>query len=464
MLPTASQRLAELYPEVPPLDYYADLLPSELMEPQGQHVQGAYCAIAVTLSEDGKARRTQITQGLSELPALIASNEFSMMAPMLFAGRKASNANARYLTALEFDLDFLRVKGDRLFGMDALLQQTSLVGTDAYDRLPKPTYIIASSARNLHLVYLLDKPLPMYPNVLDSVRDYRRALIPKIWDSWICECYKKPQFETSPVQAFRLVGSRSKHKDDAVRAYRTGDRVTVEYLNKYSPNKLVDCRHSMSLAEAKELYPDWYEARITKGLPRRAWECHEGLYDWWLSRMPEVQVGHRYHYMVCLASYAQKCGIDEDRLAQDMAMCRAEMDKLSPPDNTLTMADMGKALQAHQERYRTLPRRKISELSGLEIKQAKRNGRTRAVHLKRARAVQAIDYPEGEWRNVCGAPTKKELVRQYVASHPYETVTQIAKGLGISRTTVYKWLEELEQERYSQNKPKDGTPPDAPRC
>ena len=155
--------------------------------------------------------------------------------------------------------------------------------------------------------------------------------------------------------------------------------------------------------------------------------------------MPEVRVGHRYHYLLCMAAYAQKCGISEERLAKDMAFCRQELDKLSPPDNRLTMSDMAKAMQAHKERYRTLPREKISELSGLEIKAAKRNGRKQSVHMKYLNGTNAIKRSLGE-EFATGAPTKEKLVKDYAVKHPNATVTEIARECSVSRTTVYKWL------------------------
>lgn len=429
--------------------YYRELFPADLMESKGEEVRGKYTAIAIGLNEAGQAKRTQITKGLPQMEQLIASDDFVMTAPVLFAGRTASNKNARYLTALEFDLDFLRLdKQGELVGIRDFLYQTSLSETDPFDRLPTPTYVIASSNRNLHVVYLLDKPLPMYPNVLDSVRDFRRVFIPKLWDSYITEANKKPQFETSPVQAFRLVGSKTKQGDDVVRCYQTGARVSIDYLNKYSSNKIVEVKSSLTKEQAKELYPEWYDKRITKGLPKRTWECYKGLYEWWFKRMPEVRVGHRYHYLLCLAAYAQKCGISEDRLAKDMALCRQEMDKLSPPDNPLTMADMAKALQCHQERYRTLPRAKISELSGLEITPNKRNYLPQAVHLEIARNTRATlnKYGHGHAHNA-GRGSKSSKVFEYLSNYPEATYEEIAKGCNVSLPTARKWAKQIRPDQ-----------------
>lgn len=444
---TAADRLAELFPEVSPMAYYGQLFPSELMEEAGQKIEGLYTGIAISVWEnskgESKAQRCQITKGLPQMPGLIESERFTMTAPVLFAGRSASNKNARYLTALEFDLDDLRMDNGKIQGIEDFLYQTSLVGVDAYDRLPTPTYVIASSSRNLHVVYLLEEPLPLYKFTLDSVRNYRRYFIPKLWNSWITELHKKPQFETSPVQAFRLVGSKTKQGKSKVRCFQTGGKVSIDYMNQYSEQKILTAKSELTLEQAKELYPEWYELRIEKGLPKRTWECHKGLYEWWLDQLPRIEVGHRYHYMLCLAAYAQKCGIPDDMLHKDMERCRVELDKLSPPSNPLTVADLDKAMKAHQERFRTLPREKVSELSGLFIPKAKRNYRPQAVHVKIMVATRDILYPNGEWRNKEGRPSKSEEVKRYIQEHSQDNVSKLARGCGVSRPTIYKYLKEL---------------------
>ena len=54
-----------------------------------------------------------------------------------------------------------------------------------YKALPRPTYVIASSDRNIHVVYLLDQPLAMYKNIVQQVKRMRRSLIKKLWESYI---------------------------------------------------------------------------------------------------------------------------------------------------------------------------------------------------------------------------------------------------------------------------------------
>lgn len=68
------------------------------------------------------------------------------------------------------------------------------------------------------------------------------------------------------------------------------------------------------------------------------------------------------------------------------------------------------------------------------------------MHLARARTVQDFDDPGGNWRNKDGAPTKASLVREYAAAHPDASRSAIARELGISRTTVIKWLRNVPEE------------------
>ena len=55
-------------------------------------------------------------------------------------------------------------------------------------------------------------------------------------------------------------------------------------------------------------------------------------------------------------------------------------------------------------------------------------------------AVRDALDPGGDWRNKDGAPTKRDEIRAYAAEHPEASQRAIAKALGVSPTTVNKWL------------------------
>lgn len=450
-MPKPLETLVENFPEVEPLDYYRAIFPAELMEERGKLEDGKYNGIAIQIREDGKARRVHVTRELEQISEMLESQEFSMVAPVLFAGKQASIQNARWLTAFEFDLDFLRLEEGKIVGLEALFFYAGMTEHEPHEavKVPRPTYIILSSERNLHVVYLLEKPLAMYQNVVKQIRDFRKALIKRLWNGYITTEHENPQFETSPVQAFRLVGSRTKQGNEKVRCFLTGEPLSIEELNTCVPEESrITARayyNELSLEEAKELYPDWYKKRIEDNLPPRTWKAHRGLYDWWKGRIGEIEVGHRYYYLLCMASYGLKCGISEEELLEDMAQARKELDKISPPDNPLTLADMAKAEQAYQERYRTLTRETISRLCGVEIKASKRNGRTQAVHLAIARStLEVLNKANGE--ALQGSPSRKQDVLSYFRANPKASISQAARDLGTSRYTVRKWIRAVMEE------------------
>ena len=105
------------------------------------------------------------------------------------------------------------------------------------------------------------------------------------------------------------------------------------------------------------------------------------------------------------------------------------------------------ALQAYKARYITFPRAVIEKLTAIEIPPNKRNYRKQNVHMKAMRAVRDVFYPDGEWRYKGGAPTKKELVFDYLEEHPHATAREIAKALGINKDTACKWARTWREEK-----------------
>ena len=73
-----------------------------------------------------------------------------------------------------------------------------------------------------------------------------------------------------------------------VTAYRLGGRVTLEELLEFIPDSNGEQQQllglmrkgRLSLAEAKEKYPDWYERRIVKKERRGRWTVKRDLYDY----------------------------------------------------------------------------------------------------------------------------------------------------------------------------------------
>ena len=97
------------------------------------------------------------------------------------------------------------------------------------------------------------------------------------------------------------------------------------------------------------------------------------------------------------------------------------------------------ALEAYNDSYITYPIDTIVARTDIKIEKNKRNYRKRELHLERARAVQSIDYPDGEWRNKDGRPTAKDKVDQWQKANPTGIKAECIRETGLSKKTVYKW-------------------------
>jgi hypothetical protein len=233
------------------------------------------------------------------------------------------------------------------------------------------------------------------------------------------------------------------------RAFETGKPVTVEYLNDYVLKEdrvtTFTYKSDLTMQEAREKYPEWYESRIVRQEARKTWECKPDLYYWWLRTMKQGVTYHRRYFCVmCLAIYAKKSGISREQLEQDAFGLVDELDKLTQEEtNHFTRSDVLKALEMYNDSYFTFPIDSIVELTAIPIQKNKRNFRKQKVHLQRMRAVQAIDYPDGEWRNKKGRPkgsgTKKELIEQWQAEHPEGKKADCIRATGADRKTVSKY-------------------------
>ena len=127
-----------------------------------------------------------------------------------------------------------------------------------------------------------------------------------------------------------------------------------------------------------------------------------------------------------LASYAKKCGISYDELVSDSI---GLIDFLNTRGDEFTIDDVMKALEAYNDDYITYPIDTIIARTDIKIEKNKRNGRSQEEHLKRARAVQEIDYPAGEWR---GRMRKGNIVMEWRMNNPQGKKIECHRETGLS--------------------------------
>ncbi len=426
-----NEYLGSFYEEVEPEEFYRTIFPDGTFERKGVQEDKKPNGILLEFHEGKKnIIRETITDDLEGL--LRHRDGFTIYSPISYYGNRRTAVNARFIYALVFDLDGVEMK--HLYD---LLHQMK------YGVIPTPTYLV-NSGTGFHLYYVLKDPVPMYPQNRKYLGVVKKALTNRIWNDFTSKYRDKQQ--QGIMQGFRVIGTRSKLGEEyPVIAYQLTQEYdwTIENFLKFVPEshlkevKLLEKQSNMTLEEAKRRYPDWYARRVEQALPRGRWVVKRALYDWWLKKIAEeIQVGHRYFAVMILAIFAVKCNIDEDELHQDAFELEVPYEKLTiESSNHFRKADIVAALEMYNEDYVTFPRREIVKLSGLDVPANKRNFRRQEEHLKRARAVQDLDYPTGEWR---GRRSKEEEVKLWREKNPKGKKIDCIKETGLAKMTVYK--------------------------
>lgn len=425
------------FEELQPLDFYREIFPvGELQKPEETN-NWKYNALAVEFykTDFGKIRckKWVCEDDFEKLSDLMDSENFIILAPISYVGKKRTSSSARYLYAMCFDVDGVDNNGN----LGDLFHQF-----DA-DFLPRPTYV-ACSGYGLHLYYQFEYPVPLFQNIAQELQTLKHALTKKIWNQYVTNLSSKIQYQ--PIfQGFRMVGGVTKdfkRTGHRVKVWRVNNHPTcIEELNRYVPDeskvKKIQYKPTMTLEQAKEKYPNWYKHAVLK--QGNTWTCKRDLYDWWKRQIVEKGAeGHRYYCIMCLAIYAKKCGIEYDELEKDALSFVRVFDKLTTrPENHFRKKDIYDALKAYQDEKITFPVNSISHFAGFEIPKNKRNGRKQADHLKRARLIRDMNQEEkgSKWN---GRKSTKEIVLEYFQMSPNPTVDGCISQTGLSRATVFR--------------------------
>lgn len=297
------------------------------------------------------------------------------------------------------------------------------------------------------MYYLFEQPLKLYENVKKQLKQLKHGLTAKIWNGDTSMLEKK-QYQPI-IQGYRVVGGKTK-KGYEILAYHTGEKTTVSKLNKYveSEFQVQDiCYRSytgLTLAQAKEKYPEWYEERIVKHRKKKAWTCKRDLYDWWLRQSYKAEFHHRYFFVMCLVIYALKCDVDYQTVKADAYSLIPKFNDPNKFTKPFTQEDVECALEIYRNdkffgNYKSFPRDEIERITAIDIPKNKRNGRDQKTHLARARAVQKIDYPNNEW---AGRPNYRQAVFLFLECTPNATAKDFCEITGMSRRVFFKYKKE----------------------
>lgn len=440
--------------------------------------------------------RYTLHDGLEELEELrklsIEQNTFMFLAPVSYYGKSRSSRNARYLHAIMIDLDYV---GER--ELDNLLHQMER------GAIPYANYLV-SSGTGLHVVYLLEHPVPLMTRYVTGLQVLKRELTDRVWNANTSASDPDKKQTQGIFQGFRMVGSATKLNGDIGNpkikqpyvaecfSHDATPPATIPYLLSFVPNlrgkKDMDglaalreltqeARKKTPVAQAKELWPEWYERCVVNGEPRGGWTYGRAGYDRVLSVIrDQASVDHRYWCIFYLAVMANKCGVSYDELEDDAYGLLDRFDALSvEPSNRFTANDVAAALEAFEggsaagraRRYtQGFCERKAAVSYGEKMGHGSNPPDKRLpkdLSLEKARMTRDLNqkaHGTNWWDNGNrdGAPTKAVQVWKTAAENPGLSMSALARVAGVSRPTVYKWLKPGWQNEYKKAMSQDRRP------
>lgn len=443
--------------EVSDMELYGDVfkLGTGFLTKAGEHRDGhEFNGNPIILgSFDEKIRREMVFEDTFEeqLRRFQEQADWAILNGLTYWGRVNDGQHQNKLCALVFDYDIDKQKQvpKKLYNF--------LYGAFSESKLyPIPNYMVLSS-HNVHLYYVLEEPLDLFPIVKTQAKKLKHELSRIMMNRYTTNI-EKPDAQ-GINQGFRIVGGKTKAGEGVayptVRAFRLNEHpFSIEELNERVPEdaRVQPGRKSKyTIEQVKKQFPEWYEQVIVGGKRTTGrWVVKEDLYRWWLKKAyAEAVPGHRYYCVMALAVFAAKCGIlDKGRVRRDAESLLEKFNDFAGAE-PFTKKDIKSALECLDLRFCNFSRKELESYTGVPMPANKRNYRPQAQHLKIARFARDLNYdtPDG-WREGNGRPKgspnkdhpKRDAIRAYAAEHPDASHAAIAKALGVSRTTVIKWL------------------------
>ena len=459
--------LSNVYDQVNGEDFYRYIFPNN--ENSGEFYSDFSHPNAIYLYQDSQdeesKRRLRRRIMLNDTWAddyreYVECNSMTLCSGLTYHSRSNKLQYAQTMNALIFDLDGVGRKE-----LERVLERITGSG-EVYRSIPKPTFIVLSG-RGLHLYYVFDEPIALYPNIKLQMKSLKHDLTFRIWEYKGTSQVESIQYQ-SIGQGFRMVGSINSKYGNIVTAFQIGDKVSLEFMNSYAihPENRVDVNRPYRPSKidrdtAAELYPEWYQRVVVEGNKRPAkWNIgyrkkkqvkDYALYEWWKSRVTEIEGGHRYFYLMCLVIYACKCDVPKKQLKADMQEC-FEVLRAYKHDNELTQADVDSAMECYSKDYYNFTIADIELLSDLRIERNKRNYQKQSDHLEEARAIRDIRQRRKgtDWREGNGRPSKKQIVYDWMYAHPFGSKSECKSDTGLTYPTIRKWWDECHREVFQK--------------
>lgn len=345
------------------------------------------------------------------------------------------------------------------------------------DDLPSPTFV-TNSGKGLHLFWVFKKPVPMFNENKRTMSELYKAIHQKLADY-----NAKPQ-KHHFAQAYRVVGSRTK-LNKTTTAFRTGEVLPAETLlkdfgieknliwsegnkkEKMEPSesmlKLADniektlgvvCENRDDwdyvhkyISENKEAFSKTFKLNQSKRF-RKNDGAGWGSPVWYATMksriIKDTPEGNRYTSLMALMVIGYKCNIPFETVKKDIDDIIIKW-QMRPKSFEVRFHDeyRDRIDNMYSEKFMKVRKVQLEEWLGFKMtSSSRRNGRPQKQHLKLARFARDMNYedPNG-WINKNGAPSKKDIVKQWRLENPDGKKADCIRDTGLTKPTVYKWWE-----------------------
>lgn len=390
----------------------------------------------VIIDDEDVSQKHIVTMTVSEALEQAESRNDMLMGGCTYFNNWISKKSAKDIHSFIIDMDNVYA------GVLRTALQNDWYTDGRKEYLPMPTYIV-NSGTGLHLYFVLDEPIPNYKISTENLDKLYRSLAIGQTTKRI---YLKKQVQWFG-QDFRMAGGLNKYNLENT-IFRIGDKWDIDKLARAVGLNDV---HFVRYGEPRTVQPKAQKARTR--FKRTGWRSNRGFYDYALENCRnKTKEGNRYTSMCALSVIAWKCAVPEFELERDL---KSLLPKYNDGATRLIQEkEIYSAMKMYNSKAMLTQRERLEDWQGWEYKPIKRNGRTQEVHLQRARAVQSIDYPNGEWREGNGRPkgsNKQQLVYEWQQQHPEGRKVDCERDTGLSRHTVLKWWNTVPTPKVKEN-------------
>lgn len=291
-----------------------------------------------------------------------------------------------------------------------------------------PTYIV-NSGTGLHLYFVFNEPIPNYKSATENLDKVYRALA--IQQSR--RVYVTPQVQWFG-QDFRMGGGLNKYGWENT-IFRVGELWDIDELAKAVG--LTDI-HFTRYGEKRTKKPNQEHKKSHNKKRVNGWKTNKAFYNYSLEHCRlNTKEGNRYLSMCALSCIAWKCGVDIETLENDLLNLLPTYNK--DAKRIIKPKEIKSALKMYNDKAILTQRQSLEHWQGWKYEpKIQRNGLKREQHLTIARTIKQAKKTMGIMKQE-GRPNKQLLVEQWQQSNPQGTITECAKQLKISRTTIYKY-------------------------